>query len=132
MKIMNLLFSLALVTSLTGCAGLAKRWKALISDDDGKVATEQGALQRKSEQTYSAQPQLTPPVYRKYSRMTKKDFEDQANVDARAGSLWVVEGQGSYLFAQNVVRMIGDPVGITLEGEPRAQLAKKQKSSPIF
>lgn len=108
----------------TGCASFAQKWKALISED-APQATAAAQQARPQQQTYSDQSNLTPPVYRKYQRTTRKEFEDQAQVDARAGSLWVMEGQGSYLFAQNVVRMIGDPIAITLEGEPHKQLDQK-------
>jgi flagellar L-ring protein precursor FlgH len=38
-----------------------------------------------------------------------------------------MEGQGAYLFSQNVVRMIGDPLGVRIEGEPQEQLTSKSK-----
>lgn len=121
--LVRVLIFISLSFSLVGCASFAKKWKALISGDSQEAVAQTPV--RKSQASYSDQPELTPPVYRKYRRMTKKEFEDQARVDSRAGSLWVMEGQGSYLFAQNVVRMIGDPIAINLEGEPRQQLAKK-------
>lgn len=123
MKTLIQLVALMLLSlHLTGCASFAKKWKALISGDSEPTVAQ---TQAQKPSTYSEQTDLTPPVYRKYRRTTKREFEDQAQVDSRAGSLWVMEGQGSYLFAQNVVRMIGDPIAINLEGEPRTQLAKK-------
>ena len=38
-----------------------------------------------------------------------------------------MEGQGAYLFAQNVVRMVGDPIGIRIEGDPKDQLSQKSQ-----
>lgn len=36
-----------------------------------------------------------------------------------------MEGQGAYLFSQNVVRMIGDPVAVRIEGDSKDQLQTK-------
>jgi len=46
-------------------------------------------------------------------------------LDPKAGSLWVMEGQGGYLFAENGVRLVGDPLPVTIEGDPREQLESK-------
>jgi flagellar L-ring protein precursor FlgH len=110
----------------TGCASFGKKWKALVSGENPRQPAAQ-AQTPATGATYSEQAQMMPSVYRKYRRTTKKDLEDRARVDSRAGSLWVMEGQGAYLFSQNVVRMIGDPVGIRIEGEPHEQLAQKSK-----
>lgn len=64
-------------------------------------------------------------VRRQYKRMTKQSLQESSALDAQAGSLWVNEGQGAYLFAQNTVRMIGDPLAVQLEGEPKEQLQAK-------
>src|SRR5690606_1120663 len=100
--------------SLTGCASLGKKWKELIS---GKPAEAEAKPQKFSGATYSNQNQLTPPSDRRYKRTTRKSLEDDAHLQARSGSLWVMEGQGAYLFSENTVRMIGDPIAVTIEGE---------------
>jgi flagellar L-ring protein precursor FlgH len=38
-----------------------------------------------------------------------------------------MEGQGAYLFSQNIMRMIGDPLGVRIEGESKEQLESKVK-----
>ncbi len=124
-KLFKILTLLMLAGSLSACSSIAKQWKSIISDENQAPVAANGAAPQPTNFTYSNQENLAPPVYRDYQRMTKKEFENQARVDSRAGSLWVMEGQGSYLFAQNVVRMIGDPVNISLEGEPRNQLERK-------
>lgn len=111
---------LALMTS--GCASIGKQWKALIS---GEPTVEQQAKIQKPMNTFSQNNNMAPPSDRKYKRTTRKDIEDGANLSARAGSLWVMEGQGAYLFAENTVRMIGDPVSVKIEGEPKEQLIAK-------
>lgn len=122
-RILFLSFNILVLVSLSGCANFAKKWKALITDEQPQAVAQTPA--QKQNLSYSDQSNVIPNVYRNYQRTSKKDFEDKALVDSRAGSLWVMEGQGSYLFAQNVVRMIGDPVSIKLEGEPKNQLSKK-------
>src|SRR3954464_9933447 len=47
-----------------------------------------------------------------YRRMNRDRFEEEAEVKATAGSLWVMEGQGAYLFAQNTTRLIGDILNV--------------------
>ncbi|MGE3757884.1 MAG: flagellar basal body L-ring protein FlgH [Pseudobdellovibrionaceae bacterium] len=57
--------------------------------------------------------------------MTCESLSDESALDAKSGSLWVMEGQGAYLFAQNPVRLVGDPLAVQLEGDPRDQLNSK-------
>ena len=60
---------------------------------------------------------------RKYKRVTKDNFsDDQASSKKMPGSLWRKEGQGSYLFAQNNLRMIGDIVSVQVEGKAAENL----------
>jgi len=58
---------------------------------------------------YSDISNFAPASDRNYKRMTKERFEEDAELQANAGSLWVMEGQTSYLFAQNKKRREGDP-----------------------
>lgn len=112
---------LVLSFGLSGCASVGKKWRDFIRGDSAPQTQASGPRQV----TFSDQDQMTPPTHRQYRRVTRRDLEDRAQLDARSGSLWVMEGQGSYLFAENVVRMIGDPIGVRLEGEPREQLVAK-------
>ncbi|MEO0336320.1 MAG: flagellar basal body L-ring protein FlgH, partial [Pseudomonadota bacterium] len=62
---------------------------------------------------------------RQYKRVTKSTLAEEARLKPGAGSLWVMEGQGAYLFSENIVRMIGDPVSVKIEGESKEQLESK-------
>ncbi len=57
-----------------------------------------------------------PTSDRNYKRMTRQKFEEDSELHAGAGSLWVMEGQTSYLFAQNKKRREGDPSTLLVQG----------------
>ena len=59
---------------------------------------------------------MAPPSDRQYKRMTRKKMEEESELNSSAGSLWKMEGQTSYLFAQNKHRREGDPTTIKMEG----------------
>lgn len=118
------LIILVLALGMCGCASIGKSWKALISDDSGEKEMARAA---KPTNTFSQNNNVLPSSDRKYKRVTRKDIEDGAQLSARSGSLWVPEGQGAYLFSENTVRMIGDPVSIRIEGEPKEQLNAKSE-----
>lgn len=74
---------------------------------------------------YSDEPNLAPASDRDYRRMTRQRMEDESGLNAGAGSLWVMEGQTSYLFAQNKQRKPGDRTQVKLEGSGLKQLEMK-------
>lgn len=74
---------------------------------------------------FSESPDVSPRVRRQYKRTTKESLANDSALDSKAGSLWVMEGQGAYLFSQNIVRLVGDPLAVQLEGDPRDQLQSK-------
>ena len=126
MKSFLILFTLLTIVIIqSGCASVAQGWKNLISGG----AAPQPKTATASQATFSKQQNLLPGAHRDYRRTTRKTLEDSAQLEAKSGSLWVMEGQGAYLFSQNVVRMIGDPLGVRIEGDPLDQL--KQKSNVI-
>ncbi len=110
-KLSLMAFCLAIFAAMTGCGSLTR----LVKDDRPKVTK------------YSDQENLRFQSDRKYRRMNKNKFEDEAEVNAQAGSLWVMEGQGAYLFAQNQTRVMGDLLNVRVEGSPRSQLSSKVK-----
>lgn len=126
MKRMNFCLRISiLLMALTqvGCASFGAKLKAFLG---GRSAEPTASTQpAKKTLTYSEQPYYMQGPRRKYKRTTKENFEGQAALEESAGSLWVNEGQGAYLFSQNILRMIGDPLTIRLDGEPRAQLQSK-------
>ncbi len=103
------LIVLLLAPGLNGCSSLQRA-----------VKSEQPKVTR-----YSDRDNLAFESDRKYRRMNKNRFEEEAEVGAQAGSLWVMEGQGAYLFAQNQTRMIGDLLNVRVEGSPKQQLSSK-------
>lgn len=74
---------------------------------------------------YSTEPNYAPVSDRDYKRMTRQRMEDESALNAGAGSLWVMEGQTSYLFAQNKQHRPGDPTKIRVEGAALKQLETK-------
>lgn len=65
---------------------------------------------------YSSLNNMAPPSDRQYKRMTRERMEEESELNSSAGSLWKMEGQTSYLFAENKHRREGDPTNIKLEG----------------
>ena len=62
---------------------------------------------------------------RQYKRMTKDKLEEDSELHAGAGSMWVMDGQGSYLFAQNKTRKEGDLLSVKIEGSAQKQIETK-------
>jgi flagellar L-ring protein precursor FlgH len=114
---------LALIIFLSGCASLGQRWKAFINGGDQPTNNADTAPTK--EVTYSQQSNMDPGEKRQYHRVTKETLQQDSHLDDHSGSLWTMEGQGAYLFAQNTVRLIGDPIPVALDGDPRAQVETK-------
>ena len=74
---------------------------------------------------YSTDPNYAPAADRDYRKMTRQKMEDESALNAGAGSLWIMEGQTSYLFAQNKLRRSGDPTKIKVEGSALKQIETK-------
>ena len=115
---LSTLIGLTAVTQV-GCAGINQKLKAWL-DRDQPVEAPKSTLTK-----FSDNGDLVPPVRRQYRRTTKESLSDQASLDAKSGSLWAMEGQGAYLFAPNIVRLVGDPLAVQLEGDPKDQLNSK-------
>ncbi len=105
---------------LSGCASLAKTWRSLMGHDDDPIA-------KITTPRFSEQDNLKVANDKQYRRMNRQRFEEEADVKADAGSLWVMEGQGAYLFSQNQMRMVGDLLNVKIDGAPRTQLQTKTK-----
>ena len=74
---------------------------------------------------YSDNTNMGVPTDRQYKRMTKNRMEEESDLGANAGSTWVMEGQGSYLFAQNKMRRDGDLLNVKLDGPAMKQVETK-------
>lgn len=81
-------------------------------------AAEEGAVAEDGEliARYSEMNNMAPPSDRQYKRMTRKKMEEESELYSSAGSLWKMDGQTSYLFAENKHRREGDPTIIKMEG----------------
>lgn len=104
----------------TGCASFNRKLKDFLGGNDSPETQKVSTLTK-----FSDTGDVPPRVNRQYKRTTKESLSNESSLDSKAGSLWVMEGQGAYLFSQNVVRLIGDPLAVTLEGDPRDQLQSK-------
>jgi flagellar L-ring protein precursor FlgH len=114
-------FLIFTILTQSGCASFNRKLKAWLGGDSASEPAKQASTLTK----FSESPDVTPPVKRQYKRTTRESLSEESALDAKSGSLWVMEGQGAYLFAQNPVRLIGDPLAVTLEGDPRDQLNSK-------
>jgi len=74
---------------------------------------------------YSENPNVLDVSNRNYHRMTRNRMEEEAQLNPEAGSMWVPEGQGSYLFAQNKTRREGDLLNVKIEGSAQKQIETK-------
>ncbi len=111
----------------TGCASFGQRYKAFLNRHHSSPVTEESAGRNSQSLRFSDNPNMPPTHHRQYRRVHRDNFEEEALMRGPAGSLWVMEGQGAYLFSQNVIRMIGDPLAVKLDGDPREQLESKAK-----
>lgn len=113
------LISVLLVVTLTqiGCASFNRKLKSFLGGKNQEVVSKST--------TFSENPDMPPNVRRQYKRTTKESLADSSALDAKSGSLWVMEGQGAYLFSQNIMRLVGDPLAVTIEGDPKDQLQSK-------
>lgn len=114
----------AVVVFEVGCASWGRQLKDFLGGGDSTAPQKKD--QSSSDATkYSDNPDMAPRVRRQYKRTTKESLADESGLDQKAGSLWVMEGQGAYLFAQNPMRLVGDSIGVAIEGEPKEQLLAK-------
>lgn len=120
-KTLSLFALMFLLLSQTGCSSIAKKWKAFLNDRPVNGAEEK----KEKVASFNDMPDYAPPVKRQYKRTTKESLAAEAQVDQKAGSLWVMEGQGAYLFSENIMRMVGDPLPVNIDGYVKEQLESK-------
>lgn len=122
-SLLNILIIAAFTCSLAGCATVNKKLRALFGKDQKEEQVAE--VPHSSNPRFSEVDSYKVGTERQYKRMNKEQFEAEAQVGDSAGSLWVMEGQGAYLFAQNTKRLVGDFVNINIEGPPAQQLQTK-------
>jgi flagellar L-ring protein precursor FlgH len=123
--------SVLFILGLQGCATFSSEDKARLEKELQPAHIEQPATQAKAPEAeikdddigesepltrYSGLNNMAPPSDRQYKRMTRERMEEESALNSSAGSLWKMEGQTSYLFAENKHRREGDPTTIKLEG----------------
>lgn len=74
---------------------------------------------------FSENNQILNTSDRNYKKMTRSRMEEESELHAQAGSMWVMEGQGAYLFAQNKTRKEGDLLNVQVEGPAQKQVEMK-------
>jgi flagellar L-ring protein precursor FlgH len=123
MKNLKFLVLPLVISMFSGCATVSQKWKQLIGSDTPQTAAKV-ETPKSDDLKYSDQQDAPIQENKRYHRMTREQFEKEGLTD-ETGSLWSGDGQGSYLFSANMVRIPGDSVNITLDGEPKKQLTQK-------
>lgn len=119
--ILQLVCLVGISSSLTGCASFQKWFGENVSENVPFVSPEPGL-------TYSETPQAGSAQDRQYRKMTKSRMEEESDLSSNAGSLWQMEGQTSYMFAQNKSRREGDALNVKIEGAAMKQVEIKAKN----
>lgn len=118
--IFNSIFLIAIIFSLlnTGCSSLDGMF-----GKSNEVKTED---QVKPEFTkFSENPNILNTTNRNYKRMNKARMEEESDLGSQAGSMWIGEGQGAYLFTQNKSRKEGDLLSVKIDGSAQKQIETK-------
>jgi len=120
----SIVLALAAVSALSGCASFGKSLRNFITGKESDPVAAKTAGMTKFSDSENVR---APASDKQYKRMNRQKFEEEAELKAEAGSLWVMEGQGAYLFSQNQTRVIGDLLNVKIEGAPKSQLQTKVK-----
>jgi flagellar L-ring protein precursor FlgH len=104
---------------LSGCAYLPK-WLGGGTDQPPAPIDPTAGMTK-----FSEQQNVLVPSNREYRKMTRSKMEEESELYAHAGSTWVMEGQGAYLFTQNKTRRDGDILKVKLEGMAQKQVDTK-------
>lgn len=102
---------------LSGCSTM----KTLVGLDEKPKPTVNGTPLVKASEV----PSIAPTAAREYRHTTRQKLEEESQLQAGAGSMWVMEGQGSYLFAQNKTRREGDLLNVKMEGSAQREVETK-------
>lgn len=116
MKISLLIFILLFQTACATLLGPSEQAKAIADNDQ-----ESGYRQPR----YSENPHLGATSDRQYRKMTRSRMEEESELQANAGSMWLMEGQTSYLFSQNKMRKEGDVLNVNLDPNAQKQVETK-------
>lgn len=112
-KWLSCLFAIAMLNS--GCASFGQTLKGLLGGD---TVTKKTVTQTTAGKI---------PEKKNYKRTDHETIQQRSKLGEDAGSLWIERGQGSYLFAQNTNRLIGDLINIEIDGQAKKQIETKVK-----
>ena len=101
--------------ALSGCTSFGMSLKRMLGGD------------RRPASSKSGKGKVGKIGKKKYRKMTRKTMAEESELGEDSGSLWISRGQGSYLFAQNTNRLIGDLVNVNIDGHPKKQIETKVK-----
>lgn len=105
---------------LSGCAAIEKLADAA---DPAKASGTQNTLAAAPK--YSENTNMAVPTDRNYRRWTRDRMEEESDLGSSAGSTWVMDGQGAYLFTQNKSRKEGDVTSVALADAAIKQVETK-------
>lgn len=120
---MKKIFLLGLLMSL--CSGCTTFREWLGGGDGHSVVDKLTFNGAEKPVRYSDNSQMAVPSNRNYRKMTRSRMEEESELHSQAGSMWVNEGQSSYLFAQNKTRRDGDILNVKLDGPALKQVETK-------
>ncbi len=120
------LFLVMIAISLmnTGCSTL-QGWMGFNDDKDKKAKVADVQPDKPALTKFSDTPTVLNPSDRQYRKMTRSRMEEESDLGSNAGSMWVGEGQGAYLFSQNKSRKDGDLLNVKVEGTAQKQIETK-------
>lgn len=120
----ELIVTILFCLSLAACGSFGKKLKSFVGGKSSDDAPPPRSRVVKFSENKSV---VYNDKNRNYQRMTRERFEQESRVNENTGSLWVMEGQGSYLFSSNTMRLVGEIVNVKLDGSPKSQLETKVK-----
>jgi flagellar L-ring protein precursor FlgH len=101
-------------STLNSLVGATEKPKAIEAPSEDKPLTK-----------FSETPTVLNPSNRQYRKMTRSKMEEESDLGSNAGSMWVMDGQSAYLFAQNKSRRDGDLLNVKVEGSAQKQIETK-------
>lgn len=115
------LFLLVIAFSLmnAGCSTL-QSWVGANEGPDAIIEPEKKPITK-----FSETPTVLSTSDRQYRKMTRSKMEEESDLGSQAGSMWIMEGQGAYLFSQNKSRREGDLLNVKVEGSAQKQIETK-------
>ncbi len=111
-------FMVLLLSGSVGCASFGVQLKKMMGGQPSTPSSHEPVK-------FSDAPNVNPEAAKNFERMTAEKMRDQSQLAAGSGSLWVMEGQGAYLFAQNTSRLVGDILNVRIDGHPKEQIQSK-------